>query len=247
MKKTILLSLAVASLATSSFANFLPKTELDSFNNLELLKKVGANVTSVYDANSLYIANIDVRENQDMIYITKDKKYLISGNVVNMENGNILTAPIENLAILKNKESFTYGTGKSEYYLFTDPECPYCKELEKYFPKIKDKVKINIFHFPLITLHPDAKELSKYQMSLYENTKDILEILSKTTKSEDYIARKYSKETEDALEKKINEQMQIASTLKITGTPAIIKSNGEQMNWVSFLKENGIDITQPGN
>lgn len=37
MKKTLFLGLAAATFATSLSANFLSKTEVDSFNNLELL------------------------------------------------------------------------------------------------------------------------------------------------------------------------------------------------------------------
>lgn len=241
-KSTMSVLLGTLLLSTGLNAKFLEKKEVEKFNDLEFMKKIDAKFKSVYDADSVYIATIEIKGGVSSAFITKDKKYLIAGNSVNLKDGSPLTAPLENIALAKDKESFSFGKGDKKYMLFTDPECPYCKELEKYLPQLEEKVNIKIYHYPILSLHPNAKELSKYQLSLKDKNKNVLDILSKTTSSPDYISRKYSDEEHKKLDKKIDEQIQLALDLGIAGTPAIIKENGEQMNWVQFLEENGIKI-----
>lgn len=245
MKKILLSAFATTLLASTLSANFLSKEEVSKFNDLVLLKNVKAEVLKAYDAGSAYILSVKVQGRTDVISITKDKKYLIAGNLINIDSGEVLTMPIENIAIAKDKESFTFGKGDKEYMVFTDPECPFCKELEKYFPQIEDKVKLKIYQYPVLQLHPNAKELAKFQLSLKDKEKNVLNILSKTTSSPEYAARKYSEKENRELEKKIDEQIKIAETFGVQGTPSVITSDGKIISWVKLLQDNGITPTPP--
>lgn len=244
MKKIIVLSLTLSSIITmSANANYLKEKELKNFNELPMIKKANAEISSVYDNDSLYIANIKVQNNSDTVFITKDKKYLIAGNVIDINTGKTLAAPITNLDIAKGKESYVFGSGKKEYYIFTDPECPFCKELEKYLPQIEKDVKLNIFYFPLLRLHPNARELAKFQLSLKDKNQNVLENLAKTTSDADYGARSYTPEISKILDEKLDEQQKIGETFGVRGTPMIINAKGEMMNWVEFLNEYNIQPT----
>ena len=152
-------------IVSSSFASLkeLPKTEILKLEKLELLKKNNIKINKAFDIGSLYMININVKGNNDEVFLTKDKNYLISGVVVDVKTGSQISAPVD-LSNLKNKEALIYGNGKDEYILFTDPECSYCKKFESYFPLLKDKVKIKIFFFPL-DFHENAKDLSLYVIS----------------------------------------------------------------------------------
>ena len=242
MKKRILASIVFGIIGTSLSASYLNKNEVDKISNLSLFKESGINIHNVFDADSLYVILVKNGAGVETLYLTKDKKFLISGNAIDMEKREKLTAPLENIEIAKNKESFVFGKGKEEYYLFTDPECPYCKEFEKYLPQIEDKVKIKIYHLPLVEIHPDAKEISKYQMQLSKKNKNIIEVLSKNAESEDFKNRKYDRKTEEELNKKINEQIEIAQKLGIESTPTLVTPEGIIVNWGRFLESNGVKI-----
>lgn len=47
------------------------------------------------------------------------------------------------------------GNGRRQVAVFSDPECPYCQQLEKEFASVTD-VTIYNFLFPIASLHPDA-------------------------------------------------------------------------------------------
>lgn len=47
------------------------------------------------------------------------------------------------------------GNGSRQVAVFSDPECPYCQQLEKEFESVTD-VTIYTFLFPIASLHPDA-------------------------------------------------------------------------------------------
>ena len=220
----------------------LPKNEISKIEQLEIFKKANIKILKAYDAGSLYILTISVHGNKDEIYLTKDKKFIISGTVVNVSNEMQVSAPVD-LSITKDKEAFVYGNGKDEYVLFTDPECPFCKKFESYLPEIKDKVKIRVFFYPL-DFHENARDLSLYILSqkttsqkidaLYEF--NIGDNLSKVKNA------KYSKSELSKLEKQLNEHIKIATELNIQGTPALFDKNGNSMVWVNMLEKYGIEV-----
>lgn len=49
------------------------------------------------------------------------------------------------------------GNGERALAVFTDPDCPYCKQLERQLEKL-DNVTIYTFLYPIESLHPDAAE-----------------------------------------------------------------------------------------
>lgn len=53
------------------------------------------------------------------------------------------------------------GTGARQLAVFSDPDCPYCKMLEKDSLAKLDNVTIHTFLYPLAQLHPDAMRKSK--------------------------------------------------------------------------------------
>lgn len=48
-----------------------------------------------------------------------------------------------------------HGNGKREVYIFSDPDCPFCRKLEEQLPKIND-VTIHVLLYPLTMIHPHA-------------------------------------------------------------------------------------------
>lgn len=238
--KKVLLSI------TASFcllnAGYLSESKVKDFNQIDFFKKINAEVKNVYDAGSVYILDIKVQGMDDKVFITKDKKTFLKGTAINLETNQQLDSPIKDITIAKNKEAFSVGTGKDEYLLFTDPQCPYCKELEKYFPQLLDKVTIKVFYYPLLQMHPEAGELSKYQMFLSKNEKDKMKVLEISTDSADFKNKKdYGIELSNELDKELKEQMEIGSDFGIQGTPTLVSSNGMRLNFMDFLSKYNIN------
>lgn len=237
--KTLLLSAAFAT-ALSAAQTQLSKTEIASIEKLELFKQAQIKVDKAIDAGSLYLLSVKVRGAADEIYLTKDKKFIVAGDAISTSTGEKLTIPLDMTGVI-GKEAFTYGTGTDEYILFTDPQCPYCKKFESYFPQIKDKVKIRVFYFPL-DFHAEAKDISLYIMS--QKTQEAKEqaMLNTNKNTPAFKNKKYAKGEKEALEKSLEEQMNIASKLKVRGTPAVFDPQGNKVSWPDMLKKYGMNV-----
>ena len=238
-KKVIISSLLLV--CTLNAANQeVSKNEIAQMEQLELLKRAQIKITKAYDIGSLYILSINVQGNADEIYLTKDKKLILSGDLIDSSNGMKVTAPAD-LTGVRGKEAFVYGKGTEEYFLFTDPECPYCKKLESYLPQIESKVKIRVFYFPLES-HENAKDLSLYIMSQKTSAQKIEAMFETSSNIDKAKNAKYSQSELAKLEKKLDEQMQIGANLNVQGTPTIFDKDGKNIVWVNLLEKFGIEV-----
>ena len=241
LKNTKKLIIASSLITSSLLAQTeLSDSQIKQMENLNIFKKSGISITKGLDANSVYILNIKAQNAVDTVYLTKDKKYLISGDVLDANNGMPLTMPVD-VSILKGKEAFTFGTGSDEYILFTDPECPYCRKFESYFPQIEDKVKIRVFYYPL-DFHKNAYDLSLFIMA-QENAKDRLNaMLNVTAKDEEFKNHKFKSGQKEKLSKKLDENIELALQMGVQGTPAMFDLKGNKIVWVNILRKYGINV-----
>lgn len=238
-KKVIISSLVLAGTLSADYKE-VSKVEIAQMEQLELFKRAQIKINKAYDTGSLYILNISVQGNPDEIYLTKDKKLVLAGDVIDASNGMKITSPAD-VAPIRGKEAFVYGTGTEEYFLFTDPECKYCKMLESYLPKIQDKVKIRVFYYPLDS-HTNAKDLSLYIMSQKTADKKISAMFDSTTIVEKAKSMKYTPAELEKLEKQLDEQIQIGMKLNVQGTPTLFDKDGKNIIWVDLLEKFGIEV-----
>lgn len=238
-KKVIISSLVLAGTLSADYKE-VSKVEIAQMEQLELFKRAQIKINKAYDTGSLYILNISVQGNPDEIYLTKDKKLVLAGDVIDASNGMKITSPAD-VAPIRGKEAFVYGTGTEEYFLFTDPECKYCKMLESYLPKIQDKVKIRVFYYPLDS-HTNAKDLSLYIMSQKTADKKISAMFDSTTIIEKAKSMKYTPAELEKLEKQLDEQIQIGMKLNVQGTPTLFDKDGKNIIWVNLLEKFGIEV-----
>ncbi len=240
LSKSLLTVSAMAMFLNASSTQLNQET-INNFKELELFKRVNIDIVNGHDLGSLYYLTIKVQGNPNTVYLTKDKKYLISGDVINTASGKKLVAPVD-LSILEDgKEALTFGTGSNELVLFTDPECPYCKKFESYFKQIEDKVKIKVFFFPL-DFHKNAKDISAYVMSKDTNEAKIEAMLNTTKDSEDFKNREIPTEKLNELYASIDEQMKLGIQLGVQGTPALFDKEGNAVSWTELLANYGIQV-----
>ncbi|WP_082118754.1 DsbC family protein [Pseudomonas veronii] len=126
-------------------------------------KYPATNFTSVVKAPLGGIFEVTMGKN--IAYTDAEGRYLMFGSLYDMQTRQDLTAPkraaAEKIDVSKFPlaDAFTRvkGDGSRKIYLFTDPDCPYCHDLEnKVFTEL-DNVTIYTFMFPIESLHPAAK------------------------------------------------------------------------------------------
>jgi thiol:disulfide interchange protein DsbC len=103
----------------------------------------------------------------NLVYTDAKGDFLIMGPVVDTRSRRNLTSERMDeinaidfgILPLDRAIKTVKGTGERTLAVFSDPECPYCKQLEKELSSVTD-VTIYTFLFPLVDLHPEAPKRS---------------------------------------------------------------------------------------
>lgn len=124
-------------------------------------RKSGLEIRAV---NTTQIPNLYevVVNGNNVIYTTADFKYVITGLLLDIKSEENLTAArmAELSRVDFDKLPFdqafkrVYGKGTHKIAVFSDPDCPHCKELEKTLDKADD-LTVYIFPFPVIDPQAD--------------------------------------------------------------------------------------------
>jgi thiol:disulfide interchange protein DsbC len=161
-----------------------------------------------------------------IFYTNKDGKYVLIGNLIDIANKQNLTADRQqelmkaNQDLLKELQShtdFVFGkAGSQKYiYLFTDPDCPFCKRSESVVEKWANEkgVEVRVILFPL-PIHPQTFGKSA---SLICDKKGWQEYKNGYTSNNQCEEGK----------KKIERNLNLAAKYGINGTPTFIGMNGK--------------------
>ena len=103
-------------------------------------------------------------------------------------------------------------SGKTVVYMFTDPDCPYCKEARQKLKNYTGEYRVILKHFPLESIHPDAKRKAIAEQAEWLKTtrKDL-------TKDSDI---------RSLAEKIVEEDMAEAKKANIEGVPTYLMQDG---------------------
>ncbi len=221
---------------TLIFAKTLSNEDL---SKLDTFTKINAKVTSsVLIAKNMELYLVEGKDNKGQAFnvvIDKDGKYLfLTNKVINTKTQTQVSIPID-ISILKGKELFTYGTGKREINVFTDPECPYCHKFEASWEKIKQDVKINVFLFNL-DFHKNANAMSRWILSAKTKEEKAKRLSDIGKGSTEYKKAKFTNDEINKLNKLINESKALGTKLGVKGTPSIYDMQGKSINWTSLIK-----------
>lgn len=101
--------------------------------------------------------------NGRLVYFDAQVNYLFDGRLIDASTGRDLSEPYRqelarispNDLPLSDALKTVRGNGKRVLYLFSDPDCPYCKQFEKTLAQLNN-VTIYTFLFPIDDLHPQA-------------------------------------------------------------------------------------------
>jgi thiol:disulfide interchange protein DsbC len=152
-------------LLTIGFINTASATTPKEIINNHLIQKAGK-VEIVRNLGNLYEVVINRSYHKQILYVTRDGKYIIAGALFDSKTGKNITVQREkeinriNLAELSLQDAIhiKFGKGGRKLIAVMDPECPFCR---RSFSYLKDRnVDLYVFFMPL-SFHKNALSWSK--------------------------------------------------------------------------------------
>lgn len=100
----------------------------------------------------------------------KEKGLMMVGQIYTPTGDNLTLKVKEGLekkaiSLLPYDKAIKAGSGPVRVVVFTDPDCPYCRDLERAFsnhPEVFQKATVYSFLFPLERIHPQSKDKSRW-------------------------------------------------------------------------------------
>tara|TARA_Y100000768_G_scaffold385192_1_gene370786 strand:- start:3422 stop:4129 length:708 start_codon:yes stop_codon:yes gene_type:complete len=191
----------------------IKKTIADAYPNVEIkdIKKIDNNFHEIIINNQIY-------------YATNDGKYLIIGNVINLNTKESITENTkmqQRLTVLdsiREENLIIYKPVKTEYTLtvFTDTSCPYCQKLHNEVP---DLLENNIeVRYVLFSRNGEEVDAYKQLVSAWcsDDRLESIESLFEGDILDDI----------DACENPLSKNFEYASSLSVEGTPTIFLEDG---------------------
>lgn len=151
------------------------------------------------------------------IFISEDMRYAISGTVLDKNTGKNLSESVAakfDWKDLKKSDSIQMGSGDKAIIVFADPQCGYCKKLERELDPVRSQ--LTIFVVPMPILGPESQTLAK-NIWCAEDRATAWERALKGDPITD--ARSCSTP--------FDTNLSLAKKYGVNGTPAIVFPNGE--------------------
>lgn len=217
---TKLIPLALLAAATSAYADDGDKAVRDAMHSLLPMSKIDEVVKS--DLPGFY----EVIVSGQIVYVSADGKYLLQGNLYNVPAKKDLTsarlAGVREQAIEKlpasKKIVFAPEHPKHTVTVFTDVDCPYCRQFHKQIDQFnKAGIAVNYVLYPL-DIHPGAD-------------KKAAALWCAADRNAAYTAAMNGKDPGSATcANPVPETKALAISLGINATPTILAEDGTQVN-----------------
>lgn len=162
MRTLPLITLALLGFHASVWAADRPD---DPVARIEATLKTNYPATEFRDILATPLSGIyEVTMGRNVAYVGADVRHFLFGHLYDMQTQRDLTAErleqarrIDFASLpLGDAIETVRGDGSRRLAVFSDPDCPYCKQLEKALTKL-DNVTIHTFLYPLDELHPAAR------------------------------------------------------------------------------------------
>lgn len=167
----------------------------------------------------------EVVAGKHVAYSDRGGRYFMYGSLVDMQTREDLTAARTDwlsridVAKLPLKDSFArvVGKGTRKLYVFSDPDCPYCRRLEPELAKLTD-VTIYTFPFPIASLHSDAARKAEAIWCLADE-RGRAELWRRVVIDQEKVATK-------ACANPIERNVALGESLGIQATPTLVAGDG---------------------
>lgn len=222
MKTTRLITsiLAMTIFACSAFAANDALKEASVLANLKQ-KYPSTTIKAVRATNLPGIYEVVMGRN--VAYVEESGRYFLFGHLFDMQTQTDLTEgkieaektgklDFERLP-LNDAITIVRGDGSRKVVIFSDPDCPYCKQLENNIASVTN-ITIHLFMFPIEQLHPHSKTKA---VAVWCD--------SNRAKAWEGLVRRNEVPTGQC-DNPIDRNVALAESLGINGTPTIILTDG---------------------
>lgn len=168
-----------------------------------------------------------------LVFIDFAKKHLLEGQVIDLSTKQQVIAHEKELPrpkqftgvdpkLMPVQHAFTIGNpkGTKKLYVFTDPDCPYCRKLHPELLKLEKlmpDLAIHIMLYPLQQLHPQA----------YDKARLILSSKSRQNLDKAFEGKELSKPKGEAGKAAVDAVITFAQAQGINSTPTILLPDGK--------------------
>jgi thiol:disulfide interchange protein DsbC len=161
-----------------------------------------------------------------LVYVTGDGRYLLKGEVIDIEKRESITQPrlnqLTSAAVNQVGEErmviFSPQEIKHTITVFTDIDCGYCRKLHQDMAKYHERgINVRYLFYPRAGVNSDS-----YRKAVGVWCADDRKAAMTTAKSGAEVA--YAE-----CENPVQEHMQLGERLGVTGTPAIVLANGRMI------------------
>ena len=168
------------------------------------------------EMQGLYSATLD----NQIIYIGENAEHILIGSMIRLNDQHNLTKDL----VVKNKSidwkslplqdaiKTVKGNGKRQIAVFSDPNCPYCKQLENQLDQLKN-VTIYTFIYPI-------------RSQSVQPSKQVWCEANRTYAWNNLIRKGIVPQSTVPCANPIDRNLKLGQTLAIEGTPTLIFSNG---------------------
>jgi thiol:disulfide interchange protein DsbC len=219
--------LAAAALALAFAAGVRAGGDATDPVKLKIAKALGIQVSAIHDSAAAGLYEI-VKEH-DFGYVTTDGKFLLQGDLVNIDTGEQITENhrrAERLAALHelgpdNMVAFAPAPPMASKYVvtvFTDVDCPYCRKLHSQIAEYNARgIEIRYVFFPRTGLNTP----SYYTAESVWCSADRQAALTKAKLGQPLARRE--------CDNPVAREYQLGVDLGVHGTPAMILPDGEEV------------------
>ncbi|OWY39520.1 thiol:disulfide interchange protein [Xenophilus sp. AP218F] len=216
LASTLLMSLAACTQAAGANLDDVKKAFMSQFPSRPVKSVAATPVKGIFEV---------VVDGKQVVYTNADASYLFVGDLIDTKKKESLTEKrVSELSKVDfNALPFEFafkdvrGKGERKMAVFTDPDCPFCKKLERESLKDLDNVTIYTFLYPLTQLHPDAMRKSKQIWCAQD----------RAAAWTGFMRDGKPLTGPDNCDTPLEKVQQLGQKLGITGTPALIFANGQ--------------------
>lgn len=190
----------------------------------ELQKQFGAKVQIKSITPSPLPGIFEVVANSSIIYVDASAKFLIQGSITDLKTGTNLTDAREeeinrvqfSELPLQDTVKLVRGDGARKMAVFADPNCGYCKVLEKTFQTMEN---ITVYTFITPILSPDSAVKSRAIWCSSDASKTWVA----------FMTAQASLPTKTDCVTPLERNQALAKKLNVSGTPAIFFTDGSRI------------------
>ena len=181
----------------------------------------GLEITSI--VKSPYFGLYEVFAGDQIVYTDARVSYVMVGNVIDPNTrGNLTEERLQQLKAIAISDlpldqaiKIVKGTGEKKFVVFSDADCPYCKQFERTLTGV-DNYTAYILLYPIDQLHPDAARKSRMIWCAADREKSWL----------DFMLRNQLPTNDGNCETPLPQLQALAQKYKVVATPTLVFMDG---------------------